>query len=201
MSNDTKMTPVQFVEMTNLQMTYDRVKNRPDSDAFGEDEWNKTAFHYLITLKTARRSTSLYYSKGSAHVTYQPTRPVGKPTWHGLPIKAGDRQPFGVFRREITLWEQENIAPYWVPTPPDMLEVLEAVALDCSTVQNNPLWEDYAAEMGCDVDSRKAHKAFKVCKRQADKVRSILGDVWYNALLYRVDFYSDSAPADTGEAQ
>lgn len=197
MSDNAPMTPAQFVEMTNLRMTYEQVKERPEGDTIMDDEWNKTAYHFLVTLKTARRSMSFYYSKGEAHATYQPKgwpQPHPPITWCGVKIKKGDHKPMGF--RKPSQWELGEIGPHWVPIPPDMFEVLESVAMDCLSVQNNPLWEEYASEFGYDVDSRKAHKSFKAGKRQADKVRSMLGDVWYNALIYRVNF---DTTTDNGE--
>jgi hypothetical protein len=48
-------------------------------------------------------------------------------------------------------------------------------------------FEEWAADLGYDPDSRKAEKLFKTCEKQAGRLRSFLGDDLYDRLLFDLD--------------
>lgn len=69
---------------------------------------------------------------------------------------------------------------------PDVCEVISCLASDASSLEGND-FESWCSDLGYDTDSRKAEKTYKVCERQAAKLRNLLGDVLYDELLYNVE--------------
>jgi len=69
---------------------------------------------------------------------------------------------------------------------PELAEVLDCLASDIAGVENNPKFEDFAAEYGYEVDSRAEEKIFKACVRQRDKLKAFIGDE-YETLLWNID--------------
>lgn len=75
---------------------------------------------------------------------------------------------------------------YGITGEPEADRVLECLASDSAGVENARSFEDWAADLGYDTDSRKAEKIFHVCERQAEKLKNFLGDDLYNVALYEV---------------
>jgi len=66
--------------------------------------------------------------------------------------------------------------------PPTSSDVLDVLLSDASTVENASSFEDWAGELGYDVDSRTAEKIYRAVSRQTQKLRDLLGDD-YQAFL------------------
>ena len=71
-------------------------------------------------------------------------------------------------------------------TEPTVEEVLDCLAMDSQGVSGNS-FEDWCDEYGYDTDSRKAHRTYRICDRQAEKLKALLGDSAYETLLYNVE--------------
>lgn len=67
-------------------------------------------------------------------------------------------------------------------TPPTAADVLGCLVMDSSGIDNGTSFEDWCAEYGYDSDSRKAEKTFKLCERQARKLRQFLGAAYDEAM-------------------
>lgn len=65
-------------------------------------------------------------------------------------------------------------------------DVLDCLASDAAGVENAQSFEDWASEYGYDADSRKAHRTYTICKRQAERLRKFVGDE-YQALLFETE--------------
>lgn len=76
---------------------------------------------------------------------------------------------------------------YGISGEPDAELVLDCLASDSAGVENARSFEDWANEYGYDTDSRKAEKGFKVCERQAEKLKAFLGDDLYQKLLWKTE--------------
>jgi hypothetical protein len=71
---------------------------------------------------------------------------------------------------------------------PELADVLDCLASDAASIENAPNFEDWASELGYDTDSRKAEKTFKVCQKQAEKLRQLLyTDEAYRNLLFNTE--------------
>jgi len=71
---------------------------------------------------------------------------------------------------------------------PDLPDVLDCLASDAAGVENaDNNFEDWASEYGYDIDSRKAERTFAACARQAEKLKNLLGDEAYDALLFHTE--------------
>lgn len=63
-----------FIRARSITMTSERIDTRPDVADYGterEDAWQRDASHWRCTLRRSgdqRRSITIYYSMGSAHV-------------------------------------------------------------------------------------------------------------------------------------
>lgn len=70
---------------------------------------------------------------------------------------------------------------------PKLDEVLDCIASDAASVENAQSFEDWCGELGFDTDSRKAHRIYSVCKRQAERLRKFVGINAYNDLLWETE--------------
>ena len=86
-------------------------------------------------------------------------------------------------RRQLTVPFSMGPAHSKEPTAED---VLECLASDSASIESAGSFEDWAADLGYDTDSRKAERTFKVCEKRAEKLRAFLGNST-EALLYEVE--------------
>lgn len=68
--------------------------------------------------------------------------------------------------------------------PPTLADVLDCLASDASGVDNAQSFEEWASEYGYDTDSRKAECTYRICEKQAQELKALLGRDAYNQLLY-----------------
>ena len=87
-------------------------------------------------------------------------------------------------KKQMTLFFSQG---YGINGEPDAESVLDCLASDSAGVENAFSFEDWANEYGYDIDSRKAEKIFKVCERQAEKLKAFLGDDLYQQLLWKTE--------------
>ncbi len=85
---------------------------------------------------------------------------------------------------QMTTYFSQGSAHTKEPTAADLLDCL---ALDSSGIDNARSFEDWCSEYGYDTDSRKAEKTFKVCERQAQKLKTFLPSGEYEMLLWHVE--------------
>lgn len=70
---------------------------------------------------------------------------------------------------------------------PEAADVLDCLASDAAGVENARSFEEWASEYGYDTDSRKAHKTYTLCKREAERLLKFLGPTTYNDLLWETE--------------
>lgn len=70
---------------------------------------------------------------------------------------------------------------------PELADVLDCLASDAATIENAPTFEQWAEELGYDMDSRKEERTFITCRDQAGLLRVVLGDGAYEDLLYNTE--------------
>ncbi len=70
---------------------------------------------------------------------------------------------------------------------PQLDEVLDCLASDAASIQDGASFEDWAADLGYDTDSRKAERTYQAVKDQAEKLRALLGDDNYERLLWEIE--------------
>lgn len=70
---------------------------------------------------------------------------------------------------------------------PEAEDVLNALASDSSSIENNADFESWAREFGYDTDLRKAEKTFKACLKQAEELKRFLGEDAYKELLWETE--------------
>ena len=61
---------------------------------------------------------------------------------------------------------------------PELGEVLDCLLADAWGLANSRSFEDWAAELGYDEDSRKAEKTYRAVERQTRQLREFLGNHW-----------------------
>src|SRR5574341_60740 len=62
--------------------------------------------------------------------------------------------------------------------PPKAYDVLTCLASDSASVHNSRDFEDWAADMRWDADSRKAEKCYQAVQRQASRVATWAGEAY-----------------------
>lgn len=93
-----------------------------------------------------------------------------------------DGWEFDEWRIEMCLDGKRMSVPYKMGVghnrrPPELSEVLHALANDANELcaPTPPTFEDWAASIGYDSDSRKAEKIYRACKRQCARLSEFLG--------------------------
>lgn len=70
---------------------------------------------------------------------------------------------------------------------PDVCSVLDCLASDASGFENTGNYDDWCAEYGYEVDSRRAFRTYRAVERQAEKLEDFLGAELYQELLWQVE--------------
>jgi len=106
------------------------------------------------------------------------------PDWHDANhYRVTLRGRFNGHRRQLTVLFSMGYAHTSEPTAADVLDCLasDAVTVDCAGS-----FENWAADLGYDTDSRKAERTYRICQQQAEKLRAFLGE-HYSTILYQVE--------------
>lgn len=102
---------------------------------------------------------------------------------HGDPAASHYRVVLKRGRKRMTLYFSKGSLHYG--KYPETGEVLDCLASDSAGIENaRGDFEEWASEYGYDTDSRSAEKIFKICGRQAEKLKNFLGDEAYEELLW-----------------
>lgn len=70
---------------------------------------------------------------------------------------------------------------------PDAASLLDSLASDAVGIENTGSFEEWAPEMGMDLDSRKAEATYRQCVELGEKLRELLGDDAFTTLLREVE--------------
>jgi hypothetical protein len=70
---------------------------------------------------------------------------------------------------------------------PTTEDVLNSLASDAAGIENARSFEAWCNHYGYDTDSRRAEKTFNVCERQAEKLKSFLGEELYKQYLFNTE--------------
>jgi hypothetical protein len=97
------------------------------------------------------------------------------------------RTGIGHVERKGVGWLYGTSVPRFVPTPPTIADVLDAVAGDASMWENARDFADFCADLGYDTDSRKAERIYNECGEIAKKLRFFLGRQAYEELLWETE--------------
>lgn len=144
---------------------------------------DEEAQSWKCTLKCGKRKMVTPFTKGSGHRT-----------WSNLftgTIKGYDRPQ--AHRRgkpasspwNASAYDKKAFLAWTVPTPPTAEEVLDCLAMDASAMDES--FEDWAAELGFDTDSRKAEAAYNACRESRFALRKLLGSADFAVLLNDVE--------------
>jgi len=108
------------------------------------------------------------------------------PAYHYKVTLKRDKTYFGTReRRQMTLFFSMGIG---LDHEPETQDVLECLSSDCVSVENTQSFEDWASDLGYDMDSRKAYKTYKICQKQAERLECFLGKSLYNTLLWETEY-------------
>lgn len=67
---------------------------------------------------------------------------------------------------------------------PAVVDVLDCLASDAASVECARDFQDWAADMGLDADSRRAERTYNLCREQSRRLRDLLGTDLFESLLY-----------------
>lgn len=93
------------------------------------------------------------------------------------------------YRVKLTHRGRSMTLPYRMGTghhgnPPQLADVLDALASDSAAVANASSFEEWADELGYDPDSRSHERTYRTVVAQDRRLRALLGDERYDALLW-----------------
>jgi len=71
--------------------------------------------------------------------------------------------------------------------PPDLADVLDTVAAEAAVVEETGCYETWAECMGFDADCYCGRQIYRTERRQARRLRALLGDEGYRKLLWETE--------------
>lgn len=181
-------TLTEFISANNLTLTSTLVASNPHLTA--DDEWAKTASHWLCHLTKGNHTIPIHYSQGSAHRRWSQQKL--KHYW-GTYTRAeilklspvlGSRG-LGGAPESIALRELRNLCSE--PIPPTLPTVLDCLASDASSYETSRSFDDWASDFGMSTDSIRALATYNTIAEQSKRLRNLLGLPAYNTLLYEVE--------------
>lgn len=166
------MLAKEFIEKHNLSLTASRASANPHMI-----DQSKGMFHWDCRVTDGKKGFDLIFSMGSANRGLKKKR--HDPNDPSKVITEWKRISDSEFRKMNNFWQNQV-----QPIPPQLDEVLECLASDFLSVNNNPLaFELWAEEMGYDPDSRKAEKTYNHIRQQAHEFITAFGYAIFNELL------------------
>jgi len=90
-------------------------------------------------------------------------------------------RPEGEDQRLFTLYYSKGVGHEG--TPPEITEVLNCLQLDAAILDQASDFEDWAAGLGYDPDSRAAERIYSGCIEQTTRFKEFLGDDLFNDFL------------------
>jgi hypothetical protein len=73
-------------------------------------------------------------------------------------------------------------------SPPQLVDVLDALISDAANIEQTDGFEDWASGLDYDTDSRQAEKVYNACLKVAADLKRLVGDEEvYEDLLYRTE--------------
>ena len=168
-----------FIKDNSLVMTTVEVPENPHMNGMP----NKSRhFHCTISQKLGGGTTmQTYFSVGSGIVEHWVSE-HGTRSWDAGGL---NRQQYNKNRRTIAAQEffEANAKRY---PGPELADVLNCLASDSASVEQSD-FEDWAADLGYDSDSRKALETYQICEKQAKKLRHLVGSQAFEELLYETE--------------
>ena len=76
---------------------------------------------------------------------------------------------------------------YGLKGKPTAEEVLNCLAMDAACIENSENFEDWATQLGYDIDSRQAEKMYNVCLKETIRLKKFLMQDAYNELLWKTE--------------
>jgi hypothetical protein len=90
-------------------------------------------------------------------------------------------RPEGEDQRLFTLYYSKGVGHKG--KPPEITEVLNCLQMDASMLDQAADFEDWAADLGYDADSRSAETIYKGCVEQTTRLKNFLGEDLFNDFL------------------
>lgn len=135
----------------------------PQSMSRNSTEKERT-INWRVTLASARGAFAFDYQQGIGHVpNYRTPRTLYEESAQGKPWEDGYYNP----RPGTSHYGRKKLPP------PTAADILYCVVLDASCIGQS--FEDWAADMGADSDSRKAERTYHDCVRQTESAMRVLG--------------------------
>lgn len=173
-----------FAERVGVTMTAKPVSANPNHVSGDDEKWAAEASHWSCTLVYSGRTMTVPFSMGAGHRVWTRSARFGdwrRPGINARPV-AGARVPFAMGAAASNYIRQNSR-----PIPPSVSDVLGCLALDAVGYDNSRDFEDWAAGLGWDSDSRKAKRCYHATAEQSKALRHLLGDENYQALLYKTE--------------
>lgn len=177
-SSPQQKTIQQFIDEHKVTMTAERISARTDRAA---DDWDKNAFHFLVTVQYDGRDYKFPYSMGSGHAVLEPWEKLaGWGKFYSPTLKmSGTKKDYDRLANQSykprMQYEVELRALMYKAPEPELPNVLNCLALDYSSYINSRDFEDWAADLGYDQDSRKAEKIYHAVRDSALNIERLFG--------------------------
>lgn len=117
-------------------------------------------------------------------VTMAPPTPTTRPAIFDMP--PGSRH----YRCTLHCGRRRMSVPFSMgpalAAEPQLRDVLDCLASDAAGVEDIDSFEAWAADYGIDPDSRTGERTYQTVRRQASRLRALLGDEAFDQLLYHV---------------
>ena len=173
MTTETMKTVSDRIQEYGLTMTAEPVPENPNMD-----DMSKGSQHYCVTI-TNPHGTSLttHYSVGPRIVDlWLHEKLPANHVWRKAP-RSMDGHAYRNQAQATPGHAYYSFRTETKPTDyrPELADVLDCLASDASAVENSRYFEDWAAELGYEADSRKAERTFRICEQAARDLRYLIG--------------------------
>lgn len=117
-------------------------------------------YRYSVRVSYAGKSITVPYFCGAAYIgRYRVNKWVMAP-----------------YETVATFREKDSYSTNDVrPIPPQLVDVLSCLLCDSQMIESAPLWEDYAEELGLNVDSIREKSQYELACKQYRELRNLFG--------------------------
>ena len=150
------------------------------------DKVKNPQLHWLISLSKGKRTLETPYSQGMGHV--QGYRQNFKTPYDKR--VAEEQYRYTCETGKLSYYSES--AGNWYPSnkmqpTPKLLDVLYCLVMDASVLDYSS-YEEWAPELGYDIDSRKGEQVYKDCIKQSLALKNLIG---HEALEKLRELYQD----------
>ena len=141
----------------------------PQSKSRNRDEENPT-LNWRVTFARNGKAFTTDYQQGSGHIPAEWNKGWAKYPSSDQAMAIRDACESGKYARELGYIGNR------LPVPPPIATAVLACLLSDADALDYPTYEEWAPELGYDLDSRKGERVYRACLESALAMRALFGE-------------------------